>query len=94
MAQPADASRLRRLLDRTPPGLRHAVRITLGISFLLLGLAGLVLPVLQGILFLMIGALLLAPYVPVFQRLIDWGERRYPQLTRYLERLRGPPRSR
>lgn len=92
MPQPADASRLRRLIERTPPGLRHAVRITLGCSFVVLGLAGLVLPILQGILFLLIGAVLLAPYVPVFQRLIDWGERRYPQLTRYLERLRGPPR--
>ena len=43
--------------------IKRAARIVSGWVFLLLGVAGLFLPILQGIIFLTIGAILLAPYI-------------------------------
>jgi uncharacterized membrane protein YbaN (DUF454 family) len=51
-----------------------------GWSFLAVGLAGLVLPILQGWLFIALGSLLLARDVPVFARFVCWAERRFPRL--------------
>jgi uncharacterized membrane protein YbaN (DUF454 family) len=75
------------------------IRVSLGVFFLLLGLVGLFLPVLQGMLFLALGALLLSIDLPVFNRVVCWIERRYPRTGQYLERFReklqgrgeGPP---
>ena len=75
------------------PVLRHV----LGWGSLALGIAGLVLPFIQGWLLIALGALLLAPDVPFFSRLLDWIERRFPALRHPLARLRarfgqaGPP---
>jgi uncharacterized membrane protein YbaN (DUF454 family) len=44
--------------------IKKTLILTLGIIFIILGLLGLVLPVLQGILFLIIGFLLLSLYFP------------------------------
>jgi uncharacterized protein len=55
---------------------------------LLLGVVGLVLPILQGWLFIGIGALLLAPDVPVFARLLSWVEERFPAVRGPLQRVR------
>jgi len=71
------------------------VRHVLGWLFLLTGIAGLVLPVLQGWLFIAVAALLLAPDVPLFARLLSWIERRLPALRAPLRRWRarfGHPR--
>lgn len=59
---------------------RDIVRVTAGLIMLLLGLLGLVLPVLQGILFLLVAGFLLAPYSPTVQRGLDWARRRYPRV--------------
>lgn len=72
--------------------LRHIA----GWVVLFLGVAGLVLPVLQGWLLIGLGALLLAPDVPVFARLLEWVERRFPAVRDRLQRVRqrlggGPP---
>ena len=64
------------------------VRHTLGWSLLILGIAGLVLPVLQGWLFIALAALLLAPDVPVFARLLGWIEDRFPALRHPIQRVR------
>ncbi len=72
---------------------RHA----LGWFFLFLGVIGLFLPVLQGILFLFVGVIILAPEVPFFQRMLDKMEKRHPALfaqakclfERVSARLRG-----
>lgn len=58
------------------------VRHVTGILFIVLGVVGLVLPILQGILFLAIGTLLLAPEIPFFHRLFQRVERRFPRLGR------------
>ncbi len=74
-------------------GLAHLVRVAAGWAFIVLGLAGLVLPVLQGILFLAIGALLLAPYVPFFRRIKVLLYRRFPRIRRSAERIRTRTRA-
>ena len=50
------------------------VRISLGTILILLGIPGLILPILQGWLFLALGALLLSMDVPFFDRLVRWIE--------------------
>jgi len=52
-------------------------------------LAGLVLPILQGWLFIGLGALLLAPEVPLFGRLVRWIEKHFPGVGRVMARLRS-----
>lgn len=68
-------------------GLGRFVRVVLGWFFIALGLVGLVLPVLQGFLFLAIGALLLAPYVPFFRRMKILLYRRFPRVRRTVEKM-------
>jgi uncharacterized membrane protein YbaN (DUF454 family) len=61
------------------------VRILLGVLSLILGLAGLILPLLQGWLFIGIGLILLSRDVPFFRRLRDRLEQRFPRLARIRE---------
>jgi len=68
--------------------IRDVVRHVLGWTFLLLGIAGLVLPVLQGWLFIALGALLLSPDVPPLARLLTWIENRFPPLRSAIRRAR------
>ncbi|CAN0383970.1 unnamed protein product, partial [Discosporangium mesarthrocarpum] len=60
-----------------------------GWVFILLGLAGLVLPVLQGILFLAIGALILAGASYRVRRWLVALRRRYPRFRTALDAARG-----
>ncbi len=79
---------MRRMMGRV-------VRHVLGWGSLALGVAGLVLPVIQGWLFIALGALLLAPDVPFFARLLDRIERRIPALRHPIAKMRarfGDPR--
>jgi uncharacterized membrane protein YbaN (DUF454 family) len=69
--------------------LGRVVRHILGWSLLVLGIAGLVLPVLQGWLFIALAALFLAPDVPLFGRLLSWIETRFPALHHPIQRLRA-----
>lgn len=64
------------------------VRIGTGIAFLLLGLAGLFLPLLQGILMIALGAFLLAPYVPFFARIRDRMYARFPRTELFVLRVK------
>ncbi len=69
--------------------LRRVLRHGLGWGLLLLGVAGLVLPVLQGWLLIALGALLLSPDIPVFARGLAWVERRVPRLGGAIRRARA-----
>lgn len=60
---------------------RDYVRIGAGIFFFLLGIAGLVLPILQGVLFLIISAILLAPYSRKIRKLLIRFETKFPWLS-------------
>ncbi len=80
---------------------RHIKRIaviSLGVFFLALGLAGLVLPVLQGWLFLIIGILLLSAYSPTLRAWIEKHTVKFPHVHRWvgkadgwIERIIGKP---
>lgn len=68
--------------------MRTVIRHILGWSALALGVAGLFLPILQGWLFIAVGAMLLSPDVPFFRRLVAWIETRFPAIRKVTRRLR------
>ncbi len=61
----------------------------LGYAFLVLGVLGMFLPILQGFLFLFIGLLILAKYAPWAQRLLDHLEERYPKFGKVKDQAEG-----
>jgi uncharacterized membrane protein YbaN (DUF454 family) len=73
------------------------MRNALGALLIIVGIPGLVLPILQGWLFIAVGALLLSVDVPFFDRMVRWLEEKIPQLKKPLERVRnflkGPGKS-
>jgi len=69
-------------------GMRRFIRIALGSLLILLGVPGLFLPVLQGWLFIALGALLLSVDLPLFDRMVRWLEERFPLIRQPLERMR------
>jgi uncharacterized protein len=69
--------------------MQRLIRIVLGWFAIGLGVAGLVLPLLQGWLFIGIGAVLLSPDVPFFGRVVCWVENRFPRLRRVMYRMRS-----
>lgn len=66
--------------------LKRLIVLTLATVFLLLGLAGLVLPVLQGWLFLMISALLFSLYSPSLREFIHRHASKYPRIHPYIHK--------
>jgi uncharacterized protein len=68
--------------------MKNIVRISAGIVFIILGLLGLVLPVLQGLLFLAIGLVLLAPDIPLFHKMFCWVEIHYPKTRETFHKVR------
>lgn len=69
--------------------IKRLVRTALGCLLLLLGLAGLVLPVLQGWLFIAMGVIVLSRDVPIFERMEHRITTRYPKAGRLVNRLRA-----
>lgn len=63
----------------------------IGWFFIVLGLLGLVLPVLQGILFLLIGLMILSKTSPWAHNLFIKIEARYPKVSRQLNKWRESP---
>ena len=68
--------------------MRGLIRHVFGWGLVTLGVAGIFLPILQGWLFIALGALLLSPDVPFFARLLAWTERRFPGLKPTIHRVR------
>lgn len=62
--------------------LKRMAVITVGWVFLLLGIAGLFLPILQGILFILIGLIILSTEYAWAHRLLTRLKRRFPMLGR------------
>ncbi|MEI8174556.1 MAG: hypothetical protein WCG28_01245 [bacterium] len=58
-----------------------------GITFIILGLIGLVLPVLQGVLFLIIGFILISFYFPKVRLLIKKHVDKYPHLSPVINKI-------
>jgi len=61
-------------------------RILAGWFFIILGIIGLFLPILQGALFIIIGLLFLAPGNPSIQRLLAKLKKEYPHIFRKLKK--------
>ena len=59
---------------------KRIIVLTIGVVFVLFGVLGLFLPFLQGILFLVIGALLLSAYSPTLREWMQTHTRKYPKL--------------
>ena len=66
-----------------PPGLlqlvsgfplRAILRIASGIGLVIIGIIGLILPVMPGWIFLIPGLVILADYFPPVRRLVDWAK--------------------
>jgi hypothetical protein len=68
---------------------RVVLRLAAGWFFIVLGIIGLFLPVLQGLLFVAVGIALLADHIPIFAKIRDASYRRFPKLQRLVRRVRA-----
>ncbi|SFS81187.1 DUF454 family protein [Marininema halotolerans] len=66
----------------------------LGWFFIVLGILGLFLPILQGVIFLMLGFLILSKTSPWAKRKLHQFEERHPLIAKQMNRLRKHPRLR
>jgi uncharacterized membrane protein YbaN (DUF454 family) len=71
---------------------RVAIHIA-GWSFILLGVAGLFLPILQGILFILVGLFLLSSVSPWAARLLDRIKKRFPRISNQFDHAKSKSRS-
>jgi len=67
--------------------IRSGVVISLGVFFLLLGVIGGFLPVIQGWIFVLIGLALLAEELPWVRRHVERLKAKFPKQSKQLERL-------
>ena len=65
--------------------LKHAAILVAGWGFILLGILGLFLPILQGILFLLVGLLILSSVSPRAARVLHWLRKRFPRISDKLD---------
>jgi uncharacterized membrane protein YbaN (DUF454 family) len=68
--------------------MKRTLRLIAGIFLLLLGCIGLFLPVLQGVLFIILGLILLAPESQLIQKALKKIEERYPDIFLKVRNLR------
>lgn len=61
--------------------MKRIIRLIVGWTFIALGVVGLVLPFLQGILFIAIGLAIIAPEYQWAQDRLDWLRDRFPQVA-------------
>jgi uncharacterized membrane protein YbaN (DUF454 family) len=54
--------------------LRAILRIASGIALVIVGVIGLIVPVMPGWIFLIPGLVILADYFPPIRRLVDWAK--------------------
>lgn len=57
--------------------LKHVLRVGTGIVMVMLGITGLILPIMPGWIFLIPGLLILADYFPPLRRLVNWLKHKY-----------------
>lgn len=74
--------------------MKRILLITTGWVFIVLGIAGLFLPVLQGILFLVIGLLILSREYAWARNLLLRFEQRFPEVSRKAHRMARRMRAR
>lgn len=54
--------------------MRHALRVALGIGLVIVGIIGLILPIMPGWVFLIPGLVILGDYFPPIKRLVNWAK--------------------
>lgn len=69
-------------------GWQRILKLVLGWAFLVLGIIGLFVPILQGILFILVGLYLLSHEIPWAARLLKRLKKRYPALNQKLEEVK------
>jgi len=55
---------------------RKTIRLCTGFGLVLLGILGLLLPIMPGWIFLIPGLIILADYFPPVRRLVDWAKQK------------------
>jgi len=68
--------------------IKRALKISIGMFFLLLGAVGLVLPILQGVLFLFIGLAILSTESRRIRALMEWLRGKFPRLFHGYDHVR------
>jgi len=56
--------------------LRRILRLATGIGLVILGIAGLILPVMPGWIFLIPGLIILSDFFPPLKRVLEWAKRK------------------
>ena len=56
--------------------IKHAVRITLGLTLVMVGLICGLIPIFQGWVFGIPGLIILADYFPPLKRILDWAKKK------------------
>jgi uncharacterized protein len=73
----------------TKSRLKRVATYLAGWGFILLGIAGLVLPILQGILFILIGLFILSSVSPWAARLLERIRNRFPRISRQFDQAKS-----
>ena len=71
---------------------RGAIHVV-GWGFILLGIAGLFLPILQGVLFLLVGLFILSSVSPWAARLLDRIRKRFPRISNQFDQAKSKSKS-
>jgi uncharacterized membrane protein YbaN (DUF454 family) len=69
--------------------LRKPIRVVWGIALVILGVIGLIMPIMPGWVFLIPGLIILADHFPWAHRLLEWAKSKAPNF----HRNRQPPSS-
>lgn len=56
--------------------MKHALRLLAGFALVLLGIIGIILPIMPGWVFLIPGLVILADYFPPVRKLLNWAKRK------------------
>jgi UPF0716 family protein affecting phage T7 exclusion len=73
--------------------IRHAIRLALGVFLVLLGIVGLILPIMPGWIFLIPGLLILGDYFPPIRRLVDWAKACFSEADEQFRKHRAARRN-
>ena len=72
---------------RLPAPMMFAIRITLGIIFIILGIIGAFVPIMQGWIFMLLAALVLFPQSRFAIKSLDKIEKRAPRMVAWLRKM-------
>ena len=70
--------------------MKAILKIAAGIGLILIGVVGLILPIMPGWAFIIPGMVLLSDYCPPIKRLLDWGKARWEKHSPHFARKRQP----